>query len=229
LDRSIVDIVERDVDTGKIRAIAERCRKLAAPRIDGINIAELPLGTRKSIFIRNPIIYLPLFLEVKRMLRKRTLGDYANGELSIRYGEESVVAASIQSILWLFGIPSEWSLQQSDNNHVACLLRFSQGSTVTLWLEQTAHWNQGRQALIRGKLFFEKGVLWLSSGNGERLFVECHKEESFHIGLPEGDGHYYFTLDVYESSKYNRESFIYPLRSACRSYEVGSKILRTIS
>lgn len=137
------------------------------------------------------LIYLPLFLELKRFLHDQRYGRLTGGDIAVAVPSPADRGAALRFIHWLTGGRTAWDL-------------------IVV---------PGRDVTVSGVFSVEGGTFRFSSGEpGSRAPVPLlefrPKGEGDYVPFPlaEGDADRYAALDVAESAVAGRESLIYPAR-----------------
>lgn len=196
------------------------------PRLEPALRDAFPKREHGSLFLCNRYVYHPLFMEIKRILLERRLGDYTHGEVKIRHHLESWPGWWVELLLWLFGIPIETIIEKSRTSNLCGVLSYCEKAYLAFKIIQSPDISSSDYDSAYGTLFFDHGKLSFHFGDMNRVVIYPEKESMYHLPLPEGDGFYYFILDVYESVTYNRESYIFPSDEAMRNFSSMEKFFR---
>ncbi len=181
-------------------------------------------------FIRIPVVYHPLFLELKRIIHSCSLGAFCGADLffALERDTSSAFVEGLILLYWLFGPPEHASFSAAvvgqGISQIAGTFRAGAagGSVVLAWVPGSA----GIQK--KGFLSFEDGSLEFALYPGARLLCHDAGTGTYVVPLPEGNGEEYLYLDAFECVKKNRESAIIPFDIGVAAYAWASNVMRNV-
>jgi hypothetical protein len=182
----------------------------------------------KQVFVYNPYIYLPLFLEIKRIMAEKELGSFHSGELVFFYDSDRDLLQLLECFTWLLGKADAHRFFARNKGSCYGVFQFGEPAAVSLTIIRRDS-KQFPTSKGRGELFFQQGVLQYTMREEGTIIVRTTSKEPYSIVLPEGSGDYYFVLDAWESINEVRGSFINSGPDAVENKKTACELLHSLS
>ncbi|MAG14015.1 MAG: hypothetical protein CMN78_05410 [Spirochaetales bacterium] len=190
------------------RAVEKGCYVAVQPTDHGLLAAfdKVNLYATNRVFFFIPMLYRPVCLELMRLLAEKHLGPPAGIESSFALGADETLYGPLALLYLLVTDPRGKTIvwRQGENNAVTGLIwSDSRAATFCCYYDE-------KGANSRVSVACKRGTIIGTLGRADCLFAAPAGETPYHLPLPEGNGLYYFQIDMIQGAQAGSPSVVLP-------------------